>query len=175
MALTWKRRTRRVKEHKQKKLLEQQRQAQNQQKRVTERVEKLQAEVKDHREAAVVARKQEARAKTHVDRAKTQGIEPFPKHVELYKTAKQTADAANRRETQVLQTITTVKATAPVVPEVPQVEKISLSVGELAPIALFVLMDLLHLNKWVALAIVGAGSALFYFAEKQGWTDFINF
>jgi hypothetical protein len=40
---------------------------------------------------------------------------------------------------------------------------------------LFVLLDVLHLNKWVALAIVGVGAAAFFLAEKQGWLDFINF
>jgi len=175
MAHTWKRRTRRLKEHKQKKLLKQQKQAENKQKQVAEHVEKLEAEVKEQRASAVAARKQEARAKTHVDRAKSQGTPPFAKHVELYENAKQTAEAANRRESQVLQAITRVKATAPAVPEVPSIEQISLSKGELASIALFVLIDLLNVNKWVALAIVGAGTALFYLAEKQGWTDFINF
>jgi hypothetical protein len=74
-----------------------------------------------------------------------------------------------------LQQIRKVEASIPVVPEVPPVEEVVLSKVEILSILLFVLLDVLHLNKWVALAIVGAGAAAFFLAEKQGWTDFINF
>jgi hypothetical protein len=113
--------------------------------------------------------------KAYVDQANSSGLAPVAAHVKLLKEAKQTAEAANRSESVVLQQIRKVEASIPVVPEVPPVEEVVLSKVEILSILLFVLLDVLHLNKWVALAIVGAGAAAFFLAEKQGWTDFINF
>ena len=135
----------------------------------------IEAEVKKERAIAVEAREKETVAKTHLGRAKSKGVDPFPKHVEMHEEAVKVANAANTRENRARQRLITVKAEVPVVPVVPPVEKIGLSKSDITAIVLFVLMDILHINKWVALAIVGAATALFYFAEKQGWIDFINF
>jgi len=175
MALTWNRRSRRVKERKRDKLLVAQKKVVNKKKEVEHRIELIQEEVKKERAIAVEARKQETTASTHLARAKSKGVDPFPKHVEMHKEAAKIAKSANTRETAALKRLTTVKAEVPVVPEVPAVASIGLSKSDIASIALFVLLDVLHLNKWVALAIVSAGAAAFYFAEKQGWTDFLNF
>ncbi len=175
MALTWKRRARRLKERKQEKLLVVQKKAEGVLVQAERVVERLQVQVKEHRTAAAVARKQESAAKAYVDQANSSGLAPVAAHVKRLKEAKQTAEAANRQEAVVLQQIREVEASIPEVPEVPTVEEVVLSKMEILSILLFVLLDVLHLNKWIALAIVGVGAAALFFAEKQGWTDFINF
>lgn len=175
MALTWNRRARRVKERKQKKLLEEQKKVVEQKVVAEKKIVKIEETVKKERAAAVDARKEQTVAKTQIDRAKTRGLPPAEKHVELHREAEVIAKSANDRETAALGELRAAKAAVPVVPVVPAVESIGLSKSDIASIALFVLLDILHLNKWVALAIVGAGAAAFYFAEKQGWLDFFNF
>jgi hypothetical protein len=178
MALIWKQRAFRLKERKQKKLLVAQKRLENEIKQSERRIEQLQARAQEHRDVAVEARKQETSAKTHVDRRTNNGLAPEARHLEMLEEAKKIADAANRQESAVLKRITEVEAVAPEVsevPEVPPVEEVVLSKVEILSVLLFILLDALHLNKWVALAIVGVGAAAFFLAEKQGWVDFINF
>jgi len=171
MALTWKRRARRLKERKQEKLLVVQRKAEGEVTQAERVVERLQVQVKEHRTVAVEARKREGTAKAYVDSAHKNGIAPVARHEVMLAEATRTAEAANRKESAVLQQIREVKASIPEVPEVPTVEEVVLSKTEILSILLFVLLDVLHLNKWVALAIVGVGAAALFLADKQGWLD----
>jgi hypothetical protein len=175
MALTWNRRARKVKERKQQKLLEAQKVVVQQKEVAEKKVAVVEEKVKAERAVAVEARQQQTVARTQIDRAKSRGLEPEAKHVAVHAETEVVAKAANAREVTALQELKVAKEAVPAVPQVPAVDSIALSRADLVSIALFVLLDVFKLNKWVAFAVVGVGAAALYFAEKQGWTDFINF
>lgn len=64
-------------------------------------------------------------------------------------------------------------AVAPVV-SVPDV-KVALNVFDHAVVVLTVGTEILKISKWYAVGGAAAVAALYFFAEKQGWLDFINF
>lgn len=175
MALTWSSQSKQAKEKRQQKLLKVQAKIVHEKEAVEQEIGLLEEEVKGERALAVEARKQETVAKTQVERTKNRGLPPVPKYAEMYTKAQMAATSANMREAAALKLLRAVKAKLPIVPSVPTLDKISLGKSEIISVALYVLLDVLKLNKWITLAIMVVGGALFYFAEKQGWIDFINF
>jgi seryl-tRNA synthetase len=175
MVLTWNRRARILKERKQLKFIEAQQSVLQQKEAAEQKIAQIEAQVKEEVSTAVEARKKETRTKIQIDRAKGKGVAPFGKHVEAYEEAKKVAESANTREIVAKQRLKDAQAQIPSVPEVPPVETMTLTQSEAVSIALFVMVDLFQLNKWVVLAVMGGTVALFALAEHQGWLDLINF